>query len=78
MKQLKEPKATERQTKKTASATSGENVESQSAESAGELYPLYLSCIKNEPTLRYTLLYKHAAITIAKIFFLNTISTNES
>nr|XP_012229848.1 PREDICTED: calcium uniporter protein, mitochondrial isoform X1 [Linepithema humile]XP_012229850.1 PREDICTED: calcium uniporter protein, mitochondrial isoform X1 [Linepithema humile]XP_012229851.1 PREDICTED: calcium uniporter protein, mitochondrial isoform X1 [Linepithema humile] len=35
MKQLNEPKATEKQTKKTASATSAENIESQSAESAG-------------------------------------------
>lgn len=41
MKQLKEPKATEEQTKKrTAGATTAENIDSRNAESAGELYSL--------------------------------------
>ncbi|EZA56961.1 hypothetical protein X777_03145 [Ooceraea biroi] len=41
MKQLKEPKITERQAKKTARVTSAENVEVESVPSAGELYPIY-------------------------------------
>jgi len=46
MKQLKEPKATEREVKKTARVTSAEKVET---ESIGEI-PVFIPFIKTEPT----------------------------